>query len=43
MQLIHEPKEPHWSTLMRRSMVEDDHALWRKFIDIAYWNVSLEE
>lgn len=43
MELIHEPKEPHWSTLMRRSMAEKDHALWRKFIDIAYWNVSLEE
>ena len=43
MKLIREPGEPHWSTIMRRSMSEEDHALWRKFVDVAYWNVQLEE
>lgn len=41
--LIRRPKEPHWSTIMRRSITEEDHTLWRKFIDVAYWNVALEE
>ena len=43
IKLIRRPKEPHWSTIMRRSMAEEDHAQWRKFIDVAYWNVALEE
>ena len=43
MDLIHVPKEPHWSSIMRHSMAEEDHYLWQKFIDIAYWNIPLEE
>jgi len=43
MTLIREPREPHWSTVMRRSMNREDHKLWLKFIDVAYWNVTLEE
>ncbi len=43
MKLIRQPKEPHWSAVMRRSMSDQDHLLWRKFIDVAYWNVPLEK
>ena len=43
MKLIRQPKEPHWSSVMRRSMSDQDHLLWRKFIDVAYWNVPLEK
>jgi 5-methylcytosine-specific restriction endonuclease McrA len=43
MNLLSEPREPHWSVIMRHSMAKEDHCLWKKFIDVAYWNVSLEE
>ena len=43
MHLIRKPREPHWSMLMYRPLLEEEHTLWRKFIDVAYWNVTLEE
>jgi len=43
MTLIKKPDEPHWSVMMRQSLGNEDHRLWRKFIDVAYWNVPLEE
>ena len=43
MKLLRNPYEPHWSVIMRRSMINEEHAIWRKFIDIAYWNTILEE
>jgi len=43
MNPMREPREPHWSMLMYRPLIEEDHTLWRKFVDVAYWNVTLEE
>jgi len=43
MKLRKKPVEPHWSVIMRQSMALEDHAMWRKFVDFAYWNVTLEE
>ena len=43
MQILREPREPHWSVMMRHSLNVEENSLWRKFVDMAYWNIPLEE
>lgn len=42
MQLVQKPKKPHWVTCFRISG-ETNKSLWQKFVDDAYWNVTLYE
>ena len=43
MQLIRVPKRPHWLAIIRQAMKGAERPLWQKFVDVAYWNVDLEE
>jgi len=45
MVLLREPVEPHWITCTggRLPATDERASLWQKFIDAAYWNVSLKE
>ena len=43
MSLIRIPKRPHWRSFVKYSldaMIEDG---WKDFLDLAYWNVELEQ
>lgn len=43
MSLIRTPKRPHWRSFVKYSldaMIEDG---WKDFLDLAYWNVELEQ
>ncbi|MFQ5834566.1 MAG: HNH endonuclease, partial [bacterium] len=43
MSLIRTPKRPHWRSFVKYSLdnvVEED---WKDFLDLAYWNVELEQ
>lgn len=39
-----QPKRPSWPTMLKKKRSEDiqDHPLWTRFIDQAYWNVTLK-
>lgn len=41
MSLFRRPKKPHFSLIFGRG--EINSPLWQKFIDFAYWNVSLDK
>ncbi|PKN25605.1 MAG: HNH endonuclease, partial [Deltaproteobacteria bacterium HGW-Deltaproteobacteria-22] len=43
MTLIRPPKRPHWLTIIRESLNGAERPLWQKFVDVAYWNVDLDE
>ena len=45
MQLLTKPKKPTWSSMVskKRHGEISDHPLWARFIDQAYWNVTLEK
>lgn len=45
MQLRTKPKKPSWASMLRKKRQGDlnDHPLWARFIDQAYWNVTLEK
>lgn len=44
MKLIRIPKKPHWKTFVRSSFPVDHRwESWKEFLDMAYWNVELEE
>lgn len=41
MKLVKRPKKPHWSLIFGN--LELGRPLWHKFIDYAYWNVTLDK
>ncbi len=44
MKLIKKPTRPDWKTFMKYALPEDlDLRNWKEFLDVAYWNVELEE
>jgi len=44
MRLIRKPKKPDWKTFVKSSFPDDPRLRgWKEFLDIAYWNVELEE
>ncbi|MCC6547176.1 HNH endonuclease [Candidatus Sumerlaeota bacterium] len=43
MHLAHTPKRPHWMSTLRNTLKGPDRPIWQKFVDVAYWNVALEE
>ncbi len=43
MILVKKPKKPVWHPLIRLSLKEKKYESWRNFLDLAYWNVELDE
>ncbi len=43
LSLIKKPKKPIWHPLIRLSLKEKRYECWRNFLDLAYWNVELDE
>lgn len=43
MQLLKVPKRPHWMSTLRNTLRGPERPIWQKFVDVAYWNVALEE
>lgn len=43
MNLIRQPRKPHWHPFMQVRFSLQYHESWRHFLDIAYWNVELGE
>jgi 5-methylcytosine-specific restriction endonuclease McrA len=43
MNLIRQPKKPHWHPFMQVRFSMQYHESWRHFLDLAYWNVELGE
>lgn len=41
MHLVRKPKKPSWHPFLTTSIAGPPHATWRRFIDLAYWNVEL--
>ena len=43
MELLKTPKRPHWLSTMKATLRGPDRPIWQRFVDAAYWNVSLDE
>mgnify|MGYP001192054434 FL=1 len=43
MNLIRQPRKPHWHPFMQVRLSLQHHESWRHFLDLAYWNVELGE
>jgi 5-methylcytosine-specific restriction endonuclease McrA len=43
MILIKKPRKPIWHPLIRLSLKEKKYESWKNFLDLAYWNVELDE
>ena len=43
MRLIRKPSRPKWRPIISMVLGSQHRELWKDFIDIAYWNVELEE
>lgn len=43
LRLIRRPRKPHWLISAHLGFNAKNRALWQRFVDEAYWNVTLEE
>lgn len=44
MRLIRKPRRPDWKTVVNHTLLHiPDKMGWKEFMDMAYWNVELEE
>jgi len=43
MHLIKDPKKPRWHPLVKLSFSSGRYESWRNFLDLAYWNVELND
>ena len=43
MRLIRKPKRPKWRPFVQVNLGFNHHDSWKRFLDIAYWNVELGE
>ena len=43
MRLLSPPKRPHWMATLRYSLKGPARPVWNKFVDAAYWHVTLQE
>ena len=43
MRLIRKPVRPKWRPVISLVLGTHQHKEWKDFLDIAYWNVELEE
>jgi hypothetical protein len=43
MRLIRKPSRPKWRPVISMVLGNQHREIWKDFLDIAYWNVELEE
>jgi 5-methylcytosine-specific restriction endonuclease McrA len=43
MRLIRKPVRPKWRPVISLVLGNQQHEVWKDFLDVAYWNVELEE
>jgi len=43
MSLIRKPTRPSWRSFVKYNFTEIDEESWKDFMDLAYWNIELEE
>jgi 5-methylcytosine-specific restriction endonuclease McrA len=43
MRLIRKPVRPKWRPVISLVLGKQQHEMWKDFLDIAYWNVELDE
>jgi len=44
MKLIRKPKKPDWKTFVNSTLPDFPEKMnWQEFLDMAYWNIELEE
>jgi 5-methylcytosine-specific restriction endonuclease McrA len=43
MKLLKPPRRPHWLSTLRHTLRGPERPIWQKFVDVAYWEVALEE
>lgn len=43
MHLPHAPRKPHWLAALRSMLRGPERPMWQRFVDVAYWDVTLEE
>ena len=43
MRLIRKPVKPKWRPVISLVIGNQSHEKWKDFLDLAYWNVELEE
>jgi hypothetical protein len=43
MRLIRKPVRPKWRPVISLVLGHQHHEVWKDFLDVAYWNVELEE
>ena len=43
MHLIKKPRKPAWKAFVKNNLSEMKEETWQDFLDMAYWNVELEE
>ncbi len=41
MHLIRQPRKPRWRPFVEFNLGREKHESWKRFLDIAYWNVEL--
>ena len=43
MNLHRSPRKPHWLSIIRDTLRGHNRPTWQKFVDMAYWNVDLDQ
>ena len=43
MSLIRKPRKPSWRSFVKDSLVDVKEESWKSFLDLAYWNIELEQ
>ncbi|RLE10877.1 HNH endonuclease [Candidatus Aerophobetes bacterium] len=43
MRLIRKPKKPEWGTFIKENLANIKEESWKSFLDVAYWNVELDQ
>jgi len=43
MRLIRKPKKPEWGYFIKERFAEIKEESWKNFLDVAYWNVELDQ
>lgn len=43
IRLARKPAKPHWLATVKNALRGPERPIWQRFVDVAYWNVPLEE
>ncbi|MEA1964431.1 MAG: HNH endonuclease [Candidatus Aerophobetes bacterium] len=43
MSLIRKPRKPSWQSFVKDSLADVKEESWKNFLDLAYWNIELEQ